>query len=143
MRTAFVLLIAAGALTAAPVPKDFKKTTDDKALIVGTWIATEPGSACFQFAADGTLKTWHQNMGGGARHSEMGWTWVIVDAKASPKKAKLNRAENPAAFYDCIYELNGDTLKFALITNPGNGLPETVVPHRALQLHTMARATDK
>ncbi len=136
MRTAFVLLVAAGGLVAAPVPKDFKKA-DDAKLIVGTWMGTGSDTVRFAFAADGTLRTWQGQPGNG--QSE--WTWAVVDQNATPKKARITRTTAPAGqAFDCVYELTGDTLKFALIMNPEKGVPEQVERHPALQFFATTRA---
>ena len=134
MRTALVLLIAVGTLAAAPVPKDFKKA-DDAQLIVGTWVGIDPDKVRFRFAADGTLRTWYGPDSKGA----MGWTWAVTDTKATPKRARINRAESPTAGYDCVYELSGDTLKFALILTAGQAPPETVERKPGLEFHAMTR----
>ena len=134
MRTALVLLIAVGTLAAAPVPKDFKKA-DDAKLIVGTWMGTGSDTVRFAFAADGTLRTWYGPNSNGA----MGWTWAVTDPKATPKRARVNRAENPAAGYDCVYELAGDTLKFALLLTAGMPPPDTVERKPGLEFHAMTR----
>ena len=138
MRPAFVLLMA---VVAAPVPKDFKKA-DDAKLIVGLWAEARPGGpgGRFQFAADGTLQTWN-----GQRRDHMAeWTWAVVDQKATPKKATLICTTAPAGqAIDCIYELTGDTLNFALIMHPAKGVPDQVAPHPALQFFAMTRDAAK
>lgn len=135
MRSALLLLLLVGPLPAAPVPKELK-TPDDKAAIVGTWVGIAPDRVRFAFAADGTLKTWH---GPDPANSAMGWTWEITDPKATPKRARINRAENPTAGYDCVYEFTRDGLKFALILSAGKDPPATVGPLPGLEFHAMTR----
>ncbi len=132
MRTWFVLLIATGSLVAAPVPKDFKKA-DDARLLVGTWKPAGTYSGWFQFAADGTLQTWSDQ----PRNVEQSWTWEVVDQKATPKRARITR--KAGGTFECVYELDGDTLKFALIFYPEKGLPAKVEVHPALQLFETTR----
>lgn len=131
------LLLAVGSLSAAPVPKELKKSGDAKAM-VGLWVQPRPGGSGvgFQFAADGTLQTWS----GPQRGSLSNWTWAVVDQNATPKKARIVRASDPAGqTFDCIYELAGDTLKFALVMRPERGVPAKVEQHESLQFFEMTR----
>lgn len=139
MRLAFALLLAVGSLpamlTGAPVPKELKKP-DDKTAIVGTWLGIGGDQVRFAFEADGTLRTWYGANPAGA----MRWTWEVTDPKATPKRARINRAENPTAGYDCVYEFTPDGLKFALILSAGTKA-EKVEPLSGLEFHAMTRDT--
>lgn len=141
MRFALALLLAVGSLpavlTGAPVPKEMKAKKDVDRL-VGVWASTAPqqDGGWFEFAADGTLRTW---VGPRREHLAV-WTWAVVDPNASPKKAKITRTTAPAGqAFDCVYELDGDTLKFALVMNPEKGVPAKVERHPALQFFETAR----
>jgi len=135
MRFAVLSVLAVGSVAAAPVPKDFKKP-NDKSRLVGTWVGTAPDQVRFQFAADGTLHTWH---GADPQAGRMGWTWTVTDPTATPKRARINRAENPSAGYDCVYEWSGDTLKFALIIDTKQATPAKVEKGSGLEYHQMTR----
>ena len=127
-------ILTLGTVVAAPIPKELRTVGDAKA-IAGTWVGTGSDKVRFRFLADGTLHTWY----GEREQGRMGWTWAITDQKATPKRARINRAENPAAGYDCVYELTGDTLKFALILNANGVVPPAVVPQPGLEYHAMTR----
>lgn len=130
-----LLLIGFGPAVAAPVPKDFKKPRDQDRL-VGTWVGTAPDTVRFQFAADGTLHTWH---GPNPQAGRMGWTWAVTDPKATPRRARINRAENPSAGYDCVYEWTGGGLKFALILSAQQPPPAKVEKLPGLEYHELTR----
>lgn len=105
---AVALTLAAGGLTAAPVPRDFKQA-GDKERIVGTWKPADRHTAWFRFAADDTLETW--NPPGDA--SPMKWTWTNLDPKATPKRMTLTRVSDRQV-YTCPYELIDDgSMRFA------------------------------
>lgn len=130
-----LLVIGFGSVAAAPVPKELRKP-DDQARLVGTWVGTAPDTVRFQFAADGTLHTWH---GANPQSGRMGWTWTVTDPKATPKRARINRAENPTAGYDCVFEWSGDSLKFALILSADQAPPVKVEKGSGLEFHQMTR----
>ena len=133
MRPLFaLLLVGSGSVAAAPVPKELRKP-DDKNLIVGTWKPVSPKAGWFQFAADGTLQTWNDPL----RSSEQAWTWEVVDQKATPKRAKITLVKGRS--FECVYELDGDALKFALIMYPQKGVPANVEEHPALQFFDLTR----
>jgi uncharacterized protein (TIGR03067 family) len=138
MRLALALLLTAGTLLAAPVPKELRKK-DDRAAIVGTWRTVrhdgraENANTWFRFEADGTLRTWH----GQHPNSSQSWTWALADPTATPKRATL--AQVGGAKYECLYELAGDTLKIGFVMNANAGLPTRVELHPAIQLYEMTR----
>lgn len=140
MRPLLAVALLAGFVPAAPVPKALKKA-DDSVRIVGTWKPTDKGSAWFQFNDDGTLKTWHGGEGGAA-HSHMDWKWALdPDTSLSPRKVRLTRVPDSQNGYDCLYELDDDTLKFVFLLSPGMSPPKKVEAGPNLQLHLMARHT--
>jgi uncharacterized protein (TIGR03067 family) len=120
---------------AAQVPKSLKKATDAE-LIVGTWKPTG-GDFWYQFNSDGSMKTWH----GPNRVSPTNWTYTL-DPTSSPKRAKLTSDDgrNGGRSYDCIYELDGDSLKIAFVLNPKTP-PTKVEDAPGLQLYEQTRDT--
>lgn len=129
---ALTLVIGLGVAPAAPVPKAVKKK-DDAALVVGTWKPANNGTCWYQFNADGTMQTWH----GLSKGSPLDWTWTL-DPDTTPKRMKLTRAVG-SGVYDCLYELDGDTLKIAFIV--GAIEPKKVEAAPGLQLYEQARDT--
>ncbi len=102
---AFALLV--GLATAAPVPKAVKKQADSDQL-VGRWIATEKNTHSFHFRDDGTMTVWNgQVENGGAKYR---WT---IDDTASPKRMTWydTTSTPPRPQFECVYELDGDSLK--------------------------------
>ncbi len=137
MRTTLLVLLAVTSSTAAPVPKGVKKR-DDAALLVGTWKPTDKDSAWFRFAADGTLKTWHGDSD--KPSGEMNWTWAIDPEPTPPRRVRLNRVPDSHNGYDCLYELDGDTLKLVFLLKKGMLPPEKVQAGPDLQLHQMTKS---
>lgn len=133
MRFALALLLTAGPVVAAPVPKDFKKP-DDRQLLVGAWKPADNGTAHFEFRADGTMRTWHsRNVG-----NPLEWTWTNLDPQAMPKRVTLTRTEG-SGIYDCYYELTGDTLKVAFIVDKTLPVPGKLEPGRGLSFYLLTR----
>jgi hypothetical protein len=140
MRPLLAVALLAALAPAAPVPKSLKKA-DDASRIVGTWKPTDKESAWFQFNDDRTLKTWH-GAEGGAAHSHMDWKWALdPDTSHSPRKVRLTRVPDSENGYDCLYELDGDTLRLVLLLSPGVPPPKKVEAGPNLQLHQTARHT--
>ncbi len=140
MRPLLAVALLAGLASAAPVPKALKKA-DDATRIVGTWKPIDKESAWFQFNDDGTLKTWHGGEGGAA-NSHMDWKWALdPDATPSPRKVRLTRVPDSENGYDCLYELDGDTLRFVFLLSPNMPRPKKVERGDNLQLHQLARHT--
>lgn len=136
MRPLFVVCLLAGIAVAAPVPKSVKKK-DDATLILGTWKPTGKDMAWFQFADDGTLKTWH---GDDENANKMAWTWAIDPERTTPRRVRLNRVPDSHNGYDCLYELDGDTLKLVFLLKKGMLPPEKVQAGPDLQLHQMTKS---
>jgi hypothetical protein len=140
MRSVLALVLLAAIAPAAPVPKALKKVDVGKQ-IVGTWKPTGRGSAWFQFHDDGTLMTWH-GAEGAAANSKMNWTWALDPAAdSSPRKVRLNRVPATDGGYDCLFELDGDTLRFVFLLTKGMTPPAKVEDGPNLQLHEMTRHT--
>jgi hypothetical protein len=133
MRFAVLSLLAACPLLAAPVPKEFRKRGDGVA-IVGAWKPADGNSAHFQFRADGTMRTWHGQNSGPA----LEWTWTNLDPAATPKRVTLTR-QNGNGAYDCYYELTGDALTIAFITDKSQPVPERLGPARGLSVYPLTR----
>ncbi len=114
MRLLLALALFAGMTTAAPVPKAVKKKTDDATDLVGTWRAV-PGARdeSFQFTADGKMAAWS---GKGGHGGSFPYTWTI-DPTTAPKTMNWGDASTPPRpQFECVYELNGDTLRIAYST---------------------------
>ncbi len=111
-----VLALAAGALLAAPVPKELVRANDGRR-ILGTWKmeglsirggAVDRGdtNTSFRFGADGTCGISHGE-------SEMPAQFAL-DPKATPRRMKwLNGPEKTE--WRCLYELEGDSLKVCFV----------------------------
>jgi hypothetical protein len=139
MRTLLALALLVGLAPAAPVPKALKKGDVSKQL-VGTWKPAGKGTAWFQFHDDGTLKTWHGE--GAAVNSKMDWTWALdPDATLSPRKVRLTHVPDTQHSYDCLFELDGDGLRFVFLLTAGMTPPKKVEEGPNLQLHEMTRHT--
>ena len=142
MRSALVLLATTATLTAAPVPKDFKKT-DDKVALVGLWKVnrlTINGRAdqnlhthTFGFDAEGNC---HTLFGQNARSD---WTFTL-DPTASPKRMNWV-AKGGGSKWVCVYEVAGDTLKVGFVAQNVEP-PATVEPGPTLTLYEMTRMPD-
>lgn len=113
------------------MPKELNKK-DDSAGIVGTWTQGTGITCWFQIAANDTLKTWHDPN----RGFPSDWTYTL-DPTASPKRLKLTTTGQQS--YDCIYELDGDTLKIAFILGAKD--PKMVEAASGLQLYEQTRDT--
>lgn len=108
MRPLLAVILLVGFVTAAPVPKAFKKK-DDSVLIIGTWKPAAEGATCwYKFNADGTMRTWHTPESG----PPLDWEYTL-DPTANPKRVKLTRTTAPTESYNGSYELDGDQLKIA------------------------------
>lgn len=124
----------------APIPKVVRK--DDKSALVGSWTATAMtvnGSDAeslirkFAFDADGKLE-WV------TKHNNSIWV-VILDTTATPRTMKLvypGRENNND--WDCVYELNGDTLKLGWLRR-GMTPPAKLEPSEGVTLYEMTRDT--
>jgi len=140
MRPLLAIALLTTFATAAPVPKTLQKQ-DDAKRVIGTWKPTSSDSAWFEFAADGTLKTWHGQ--GINRDSAMNWTYSLVP-DSTPRRMRLNRVPDSQNGYDCLYECAGDTLKFVFLLRAGMTPPQKIEAGTDLQLHVLTRdTTDK
>ncbi len=142
-----LLALLAGTLAAAPVPKDFKKP-DDKAAVLGTWVAHtldgragRPHTHTFVFEADGKC---HTQYGQGAvreAHSRSDWTYTL-DTTTTPKRMTWVAAgAGGGTTFDCAYEVSSDTFKLAFLTG-NNKNPDKLEPTAGLTLYEMTRAKD-
>lgn len=136
MRPLVALLALASLASAAPVPKAPKKV-DDKAALVGTWKVTLLNGKAenlhthtYMFDADGGVRTLFGTNG------TSDWTWAI-EPDESPKRMKWKSKEGAAGF-DCIYELDGDTLKLGFLTS-GQAPPAKVEVTPGVTLYEMKR----
>ena len=132
MRTAFVLLVAAGSLVAAPVPKDFRKAADKESL-VGAWKSSDGTKQWYEFKGDGTMKTWNELR----EEQAVPYLWTI-DPTATPKRMTLTRAVGSGT-YDCLYDLTGDGLKLAFILDKTRPLPDKLAAAPGLSFYDLAR----
>jgi uncharacterized protein (TIGR03067 family) len=138
MRFALVLLLAAGTLTGAPVPKELKKP-DDKTALLGTWVAHtldgkagRPHTHTFVFEPDGKCHTLY---GEGQRSD---WTYTL-DLAATPKRMRWAAAgAGRGTTFDCAYEVVGDTFKLAFLTG-NNKSPDKLEPNAGFTLYEMKR----
>ncbi len=114
MRPLVSLLLLVTVTAAAPVPKAVKKKTDDATDLVGTWRAVNGArDESFQFTADGKMSAWSGKGGGGGSFP---YTWTI-DPTADPKTMNWGNAGTPSRpQFECVYELDGDTLRIAYST---------------------------
>jgi uncharacterized protein (TIGR03067 family) len=136
MRLALALLLAAGTLIAAPVPKDFKKPDDARA-VLGTWAAHtldgrvgKPHTHTFVFEPDGNCHTFYGN------NERSDWTYSL-DTTTTPKRMRWqSRAGNTT--FDCAYELSGETFKLAFLTGNVKN-PKTLEPGGGYTLYEMTR----
>ena len=133
MRFAVLLLVAAGALTAAPVPKDMKAKKGDAALLVGRWKPSDGTTQWYEFKADGTMKTWNEP--GEANAVPYLWT---IDPTAKPKRMTWSNAKSGRAEWEAVYELDGDDLKMTYAATPK--VPPAIGPGPGLFVNGQTRA---
>lgn len=117
MRPLVALVVFAALAPAAPVPKAIKKQNDADSL-VGTWKPAEGRTEWFEFTADGKMKAWST---GTAQHA-VPYKWTLDDT-ASPRRMTWTGS----AQWECVYELNGDTLRISYVT-AGQKIPTEVGP---------------
>lgn len=120
MRPLLAIVFLAGLALAAPVPKELKKKSDVD-LIVGTWKPAQGRTEWFEFTADGGMKAW--NTGGSAANGAP-YTWSL-DPTATPKRMTWYSAGQTKPSWECVYELDGDTLRISYVS-AGNKLPDQV-----------------
>jgi hypothetical protein len=122
-------------VSAAPVPKVVKKV-DGADVLSGTWKPNGKGTCWFQFNADGTLKTWHDRNGTTDSHLE--WTWSVDPEQTTPRRVKLTRMSDRRTVYDCLYERDGDNLKFAFVVE-GQVASAKLEAGSGMELHELTR----
>ena len=138
MRPLLALLLLVAVASAAPVPKAIKKK-DDASLIVGTWKVTALNGQnngtfhthTFVFDAEGGVRTVYSG------DQTTDWTWALVAGDA-PKRMRWVAKTKGQTDFDCVYELDGDTLKFGFITS-GQKPPAKVEPGPGLTLYELTR----
>lgn len=138
MRSALILVVTVGTLSAAPIPKELKKPDDAKA-VLGTWVAHtldgkpgKPHTHTFVFEPDGKCHTLY----GGDQRSD--WTYTL-DLTTTPKRMKWVAAgAGRGTPFDCAYEVSGDTFKLAFLTG-NNKSPEKLEPGGGYTLYEMKR----
>jgi len=117
MRSLLAIALLVGLAPAAPVPKALKKQ-DDKDAILGTWSPAPGRTEWFEFKADGTLKAWNT---GGSAATGVPYKWSI-DPTATPKRMTWYSPGETKPSWECVYELDGDTLKICYV-NAGRKVP--------------------
>jgi uncharacterized protein (TIGR03067 family) len=135
------LALPAAAIVAAPALKDRKK--DDAELIVGVWSqeslslrGQEPMGAqrgTFRFDKDGTCAITNAN-------TQFPVSRYTLDPASSPRRMKwLNGTER--AEWQCLYELEGDTLKVAFV-DQGTEAPKKIEPTKNLTIYYLKRVKE-
>ena len=138
MRPLLAVLLLSALAHAAPVPKSVKKKQDDATALVGTWkVLALDGQKnvnihthTFIFEAEGGVKT---EFRGGT--SDASWS---IDPTTTPKTLHWVNNGGGRANYECVYELNGDTLQLGFLTKPDQR-PPRVEPTPGVTLYEMTR----
>ncbi len=115
MRPLLAVALLAFVSPAAPVPKGMKAKKDDASQIVGLWLATTNANThSFRYNDDGTMKVWNgpQGEAGGVPYK---WT---LDATASPKRMTWYSVGSTTPSFECVYELDGDSLSITYESAP-------------------------
>lgn len=120
MRPLLTLALLVGVAAAAPVPKELKKKGDVD-LIVGTWKPAQGRTEWFEFTVDGGMKAWNT---GGSAATGVPYTWSL-DPTATPKRMTWCSAGQTKPSFECVYDLDGDTLRISYVS-AGNKLPTEV-----------------
>jgi uncharacterized protein (TIGR03067 family) len=139
MRPLLAVALLAALAPAAPVPRSLKKA-DDKTLLLGTWKTT---SEAGKTGKDIWTHTYHFHPDGHLRQefgpvSESNWDWAI-DPEQTPKRMTWVNRKDPANAYDCVYELDGDTLRLNYV-GAKQTLPKAVGPQGGGYAIEMTRA---
>jgi uncharacterized protein (TIGR03067 family) len=107
MRPLLALALLVSLASAAPVPKAVKKQNDAEQ-IVGSWKPVEGQTDWFEFTADGKMLTWDT---GGSAGTGPPFTYTL-DTTTDPKSMTWGD-RNKTPLWDCVYELDGDTLRIS------------------------------
>ena len=122
----FLGLVLIGSALAAPVPKALKKQ-DDLAKLQGTWeiVTLDTGSGSnFPPGDQGTFRLIIEDDKLSSRTATSpGWKNVPIKLDATAKPKRLDLEISPGNWSPCIYEFDGDTLKF--VETGGNPTPPT------------------
>lgn len=116
MRPLLALAVLIGFASAAPVPKALKKN-DDRTLLLGTWkTISEHGKTgkdiwthTYHFEESGHLQQWF------GPTDTSNWDWTI-DPEQTPKRMTWVNQKNARNAYDCVYELDGNTLRINYVS---------------------------
>ncbi len=115
-----------GSAFAAPVPKALKKQ-DDLAKLQGTWeiVTLDTGSGSLVQSGDmGTFKLIVEGEKLSSKTaSSPGWKALPIKLDTSANPKRLDMELGPGNWSPCIYEFDGDTLKF--VETGGNKVPPT------------------
>ena len=142
MRIALVLLLAVGALVAAPVPKPPVRKPAD-AELVGTWAIVrqdgERAEAGQAFAFDADKVRVSAPQGNGVHTEDHVWT---VDKAVTPNRMQWVRKGFPNAKLACLYEVAGDNLKvgFYWLTEAEPDPPKSLEPARGVRVYELRRS---
>ena len=141
MRFAVLLVVAAGSLSAAPVPKPPPQKPADAELI-GTWkIVLQDGERAedgqaFVFDAEKVRVSAPQ--GNGVHTEDHVWT---VDKTVAPGRMQWVRKGFPNAKLACLYEVAGDrlTVGFYWLTDADPDPPKSLEPARGVSVYELRR----
>ena len=105
------------AVSAAPVPKDFKKP-DDQAQLVGTWTMTR----CNVGGRDDDDRSWEAltfDADGGVRATFRDGRLVLdyrtaIDPAATPRRMSWQNPKTREAQYECVYQIAAGRLTVAI-----------------------------
>ena len=134
---------ASSALSAAPVPKEVKRSNDEFR-ILGKWkqeflssrgAEKEAATATtFHFEAEGKCSIAY---GDGPSQNPSGYS---LDAAPSPRAMKwLNGPEKTE--WRCLYEIQGDTLKVCFI-DPNTEMPTAIAPAQNATIYYLKRVQE-
>ena len=141
MRFAVLLVVAAGSLSAAPVPKPPPKKPADAELIGTSKIVLQDGERAedgqaFVFDAEKVRVSAPQ--GNGVHTEDHVWT---VDKTVTPNRMQWVRKGFPNAKLACLYEVAGDrlTVGFYWLTEADPDPPKSLEPARGVRVYELRR----
>ncbi len=138
-----IAVVSVSAVSAAPVPKDFKKP-DDKTLLVGTWTMTRcnvggreetGGWKTLMIDADGAVKATQD----GKPVFEYTMT---LDPTATPKRMPWRDKGGADARYECVYQFTAGGLTIS-IPHDHKQPPASVEPGPRVTVYEFKRADAK